>query len=338
MLSDISLSLIFVITLALIFEFINGFHDTANAIATSISTRVMTPTVAIILTAVMNFAGALTSDKVAKTIYKGLINGSVEQYVIVAALFAAIIWNLITWYIGIPSSSSHALIGGLVGSSIVYAMSFQKVIWTEAENGGVVGKVIIPLIVSPVVGLIAGYLIMTLLFRLFASFSIAVINRWFSKLQIVSAAFMAFSHGNNDAQKTMGIITLALINAEILSKDSGVPWEVKLACAAIMGAGTSVGGWRIIKTMGTGLTRLKPIGGFAAQTSAALVIQGASALGAPVSTTHVVSTAIMGVGSAKRVSAVKWILARDIVWAWVLTIPVTMLLGAVITFFFKMFI
>ena len=338
MLGDISLSLIIVITLALIFEFINGFHDTANAIATSISTRVMTPTVAIILTAAMNFVGALTSDKVAKTIYKGLIHGSVEQYVIVAALIAAIIWNLITWYIGIPSSSSHALIGGLVGSSIVYAMSFQKVIWTEASNGGVVGKVIIPLIASPIVGLITGYLIMTLLFRLFASFTNTMINRWFSKLQILSAALMAFSHGNNDAQKTMGIITLALINAGILSQDSGVPWEIKLACAAIMGAGTSVGGWRIIKTMGTGLTRLKPIGGFAAQTSAAIVIQVASEIGAPVSTTHVVSTAIMGVGSAKRVSAVKWILARDIVWAWVLTIPVTMLLGAVVTFGLKLFV
>jgi Phosphate/sulphate permeases len=338
MLSGISFSLVTVILLALAFEFINGFHDTANSIATSVSTRVMTPSVAIVLTAVMNFVGALVSDRVAKTIYKGLIHGSVAQYVIMAALIAAIIWNLITWYVGIPSSSSHALIGGLVGSSIVYAVSFKKVIWTDGIGGGVVGKVLIPLFASPIMGLVAGFLIMSLLFRIFASFTNAMVNKWFSKLQILSAVFMAYSHGNNDAQKTMGIITLALINADILSKDSGIPWEVKLACATIMAAGTSVGGWRIIKTMGTGLTKLKPIGGFAAQTAAALVIESASALGAPVSTTHVISTAIMGVGSAKRVSAVKWILAKDIVTAWVLTIPVTITLGALITFVFKLFI
>jgi PiT family inorganic phosphate transporter len=187
-------------------------------------------------------------------------------------------------------------------------------------------------------GLLAGFLIMSLLFRLLASVSNIVINRWFSKLQIFSAALMAYSHGNNDAQKTMGIITLALINADILSKDSGIPWEVKLACAAVMAAGTSVGGWKIIKTMGMGLTKLKPIGGFAAETAAALVIESASAIGAPVSTTHVISSAIMGVGSAKRVSAVKWILAKNIVTAWVLTIPMTMLIGAVLTFVFKLFI
>lgn len=337
MLEGVSLSLVIVILLALVFEFINGFHDTANAIATSVSTRVMTPAVAIALTSVMNFLGALTSDKVAKTIYKGLIYGSVAQYVIVAALLAAITWNLITWYFGIPSSSSHALIGGLVGASIVYAASFQKVIWAEGISGGVAGKVLIPLITSPVLGLITGFLIMSLFYKLFASLSNALVNRLFSRLQILSAALMAYSHGNNDAQKTMGIITLALINAGILGKDSGVPWEVKLACASVIAIGTSVGGRRIIKTMGMGLTKLKPIGGFAAQTAAALVIQGASAIGAPVSTTHVISTAIMGVGSAKRVSAVKWILARDIVQAWVLTIPVTAFLGAVFSLIFKLF-
>jgi len=338
MLSGISLSLTVVIILALAFEFINGFHDTANSIATSVSTRVLTPTTAIILTAVMNFVGALVSDKVAKTISKGLIHGNIAQYVIIAALLAAIIWNLITWYFGIPSSSSHALIGGLIGSSTVYAMSFQKVIWSEGSNGGVVGKVLIPLFASPIIGFIAGFIIMSLLFRLLASFSNRLVNRWFSKLQIVSAALMAYSHGNNDAQKTMGIITLALINAGILSKDSGIPWEIKLACATVMAVGTSVGGWKIIKTMGTGLTKLQPVGGFAAQTAAALVIEGATAIGAPVSTTHVVSTAIMGVGSAKRISAVKWILAKDIVWTWVLTIPITTLLGAVITFAIKLFV
>jgi len=338
MLSGISLSLITVIILALAFEFINGFHDTANAIATTVTTRVLTPAAAIILTCVMNFFGALAGDKVAKTISKGLIHGNIDQYVIIAALIAAIIWNLITWYIGIPSSSSHALIGGLIGSSIVYSMSFQKVIWVDGANGGVVGKVLIPLFASPIIGFIVGFIFMSLLFRLLASLTYMFINKWFSKLQILSAALMAYAHGNNDAQKTMGIITLALVNAEILSKDTGIPWQIKLACAIVMAAGTSVGGWRIIKTMGTGLTKLQPISGFAAQTAAALVIQGASAMGAPVSTTQVISTAIMGVGSAKRMTAVKWILAKNIVWAWVITIPVTVLLGAVITYIFKFFI
>ena len=337
MLSGISFGLIAVIILALTFEFINGFHDTANAIATSVSTRVLSPTVAIMLTAIMNFIGALASDKVAKTISKGLVEGSIAQYVIMAALIAAIVWDLITWYFGIPSSSSHALIGGLIGASIVYAMSFQKVIWYDGANGGVVGKILIPLLASPIAGLIAGFLLMSVLFRLLASFSNMIVNRWFSKLQIISASLMAYSHGNNDAQKTMGIITLALINADLLSKDSGILWEVKLACATVMAVGTSVGGWRIIKTMGTKLTKLQPVGGFAAETAAALIIEGASSIGAPVSTTHVISSAIMGVGSAKRLTAVKWILAKDIVWAWVLTIPITMLLGAIFTYVFKLF-
>lgn len=337
MLSQLTISLIAVILLALAFEFINGFHDTANAIATTVSTRVLTPRVAIVLTAVMNFVGALASDKVAKTISQGLVNGSIEQYVIIGALLAAIIWNLITWYFGIPSSSSHALIGGLVGSSIVYAMSFDKVVWYDGSHSGVVGKVLIPLFASPVVGFLAGFAIMSFLYKALGKLSNMIVNRWFSKLQILSAALMAYSHGNNDAQKTMGIITLALINGGVLAQGSDVPWEIKLACAVVMGFGTSVGGWKIIKTMGTGLTKLQPVGGFAAQTAAALVIEGATALGAPVSTTHVISTAIMGVGTTKRLSAVKWILAKDIVKAWVLTIPVTATLGALITYCIKTF-
>ncbi len=338
MLDGISLSLVIVIVLALTFEFINGFHDTANAIATSVSTRVMAPTAAIFLTAFMNFLGALASDKVAKTIYKGLVHGSVAQYVIVAALVAAIIWNLITWYFGIPSSSSHALIGGLVGAALVYSMSLDKIIWSDGISGGVLGKVVLPLFLSPLFGLIAGFIIMSVLYKLFAAVSNIVVNRLFSKLQILSAAFMAYSHGNNDAQKTMGIITLALINAGILTQDSDVPWEVKLTCAVVIGLGTAVGGKRIIKTMGMGLTKLKPVSGFAAQTAAAMVIETATALGAPVSTTHVVSTAIMGVGSSKRVSAVRWGLAKDIVWAWVLTIPITVALGAGLTYLFQLFL
>ncbi|MCX7710820.1 MAG: inorganic phosphate transporter [Clostridia bacterium] len=333
MLSGISFTLVAVVVLALTFDFINGFHDTANSIATSVSTRVLTPRAAIIMAASLNFLGALMSEKVAKTISKGLVQGSVEQYVIVGTLVAAITWNLITWYYGIPSSSSHALIGGLIGSSIVYAWSLEKVIWT-----GVWSKVIFPLITSPIVGFVIGLSIMTLLFRLLASLSQQVVNRWFAKLQIVSAAFMAYTHGNNDAQKSMGIITLALVSSGVISTESGVPTWVKITCALAMGLGTSVGGWKIIKTMGVNMIRLQPIGGFAAETAAAAVIETATYFGAPVSTTHVISTSIMGVGAAKRLSAVRWALARNIVSAWVLTIPVTALLGGIITAIFKAFV
>lgn len=324
--------LVLVIVLALTFDFINGFHDTANSIATSVSTRVLTPRIAIIMAAVLNFLGALTSEKVAKTISKGLVNGSIEQYVIVAALLAAIIWDLITWYLGIPCSSSHALIGGLVGASIVYAWSLEKVIWK-----GVLDKVVLPLITSPLVGFIIGYLVMNLLYFILRKYSQRQVNGIFSKLQIVSAAIMAYSHGNNDAQKSMGIITLALVSAGYLDKDAGIPILVKLGCAIAMALGTSIGGWKIIKTMGVNMIRLQPVGGFAAETSAAIVIEAATALGAPVSTTHVISSAIMGVGASKRLTAVRWALAKNIVYAWVLTIPVTALIGAGITYLLKIF-
>jgi len=327
----LSISLIIVIVLALSFDFINGFHDTANAIATSVSTRVLTPTLAILMAAVFNFLGALSSEKVAKTISKGLIDGQLEQYVIISALLAAIIWNLITWYFGIPSSSSHALIGGLIGSSIIYAMSFEKVLWD-----GVLHKIVIPLFASPLVGFIIGFSLMWFLYRLLAPFSSSLVNRWFSKFQILSAIMMSFAHGKNDAQKSMGIITLALVSGGIISQDDGIPIWVKLACALAMAVGTSFGGWRIIRTMGTKITKLKPIGGFAAETTAAAVIQIASEIGAPISTTQVISASIMGVGASKRFSAVKWIVAKDIVWVWVLTIPSTALIGAGITAVLKL--
>lgn len=333
MLSGLTITLVAVVLIALAFDFINGFHDTANAIATSVSTRVLSPRQAIIMAAGLNFVGALMSEKVAKTISKGLVNGSLEQYVIIAALLAAIIWDLITWYYGIPSSSSHALIGGLVGASIGYAMSFDKVIWQ-----GVWDKVLLPLITSPLVGFLFGYIIMSLLFEVLRPFTQQIVNKWFSKLQILSAAFMAYSHGNNDAQKSMGIITLALVSAGILGNDAGIPVWVKLSCAIAMALGTSIGGWKIIKTMGVNMIKLQPIGGFAAETAAAVVIEAATSFGAPVSTTHVISSSIMGVGSAKRLNAVRWALARNIVWAWVLTIPVTAVLGALITVVFKMFV
>ncbi|MDR3552461.1 MAG: inorganic phosphate transporter [Clostridia bacterium] len=328
-----SLSLIAVILLALLFDFINGFHDTANSIATSVSTRVLTPRMAILMSVCLNFVGALVSESVAKTISKGLVAGEIAQYVIISALIGAIIWNLITWYLGIPSSSSHALIGSLVGAAIAYAGGFKNIIWS-----GVLDKVVIPLFSSPVIGFVFGFLVMKLLYFIFRFCSQRSVNKWFSKLQICSAAVMAYSHGSNDAQKSMGIITLALVSAGVWSANAGIPIEVKLICAIAMALGTSIGGWKIIKTIGVNMIQLQPIGGFAAETSAALVIQVMTAFGAPVSTTHVISSAIMGVGASKRLSAVRWALARNIVWAWIFTIPVTMALGAAVTMLFKLFI
>jgi PiT family inorganic phosphate transporter len=341
LLSHLSLSLVFVILLALSYDFIGGFHDTANSIATSVSTRVLSPRVAIVMAATLNCVGALVSSQVAKTIAGGIVQPSLQsslpEYVIIAALVAAIGWGLLTWYFGIPSSSSHALIGGLVGATVAYALSFKSVLWS-----GVLDKVVIPLFTSPLIGFMLSFLFMTFLFRVLAQVSLKIVNKWFSKLQVVSAALMAFAHGSNDAQKSMGIITLALVSSGILTSgwvsQYGVPWEIKIACAIMMGLGTSVGGWRIIKTMGVNMIKLQPIGGFAAETSSAAVILVNAFMGSQVSTTHVISSAIMGVGAAKRLSSVNWSLARDIVTAWFLTLPITAVLGAGVMFFFKLFI
>lgn len=325
--------LIAVIVLALGFDFINGFHDTANSIATSVSTRVLSPKNAIIMSACLNFIGALVSVNVATTISKGIVDGALAQYVIISALIGAIIWDLITWYFGLPSSSSHALIGSLVGASIVFSGGFKSIQW---EN--VVDKVIIPLVTSPVLGFAVGFLVMKFMYFALQRMSQKTVNRWFSKLQIASAAFMAYSHGENDAQKSMGIITLALISGGFLSANSGIPIWVKIICALAMALGTSIGGWKIIKTVGVNMITLQPVGGFAAETSGAAVIQAMTALGAPVSTTHVISTAIMGVGSAKRFSAVRWTVAKNIVRTWILTIPATMILGGLACFIFSLFV
>lgn len=327
----INYTVFIVIILALGFDFINGFHDTANSIATTVSTRVLSPRVAIIMAATLNFVGALMSEKVAKTISKGIVNGTVTQYVIAASLIAAIIWNLITWYFGIPSSSSHALIGGLVGASITYGRSLGIVSWS-----GVLDKVVIPLFTSPLLGFFIGFAVMKLIYFLLRNWTPRTVDRVASKLQIFSAAFMAYSHGSNDAQKSMGIITLALISAGIYGPDHGVPVWVKLMCAIAMALGTSIGGWKIIKTMGVNMIKLAPINGFAAETSAAVVIETMTYFGAPVSTTHVISSTIMGVGASKRLSAVRWALAKNIVGAWVLTIPLTAFLGAMVTLVFEL--
>lgn len=332
-LSAITIPLVIVIVLALAFDFINGFHDTANSIATTVSTRALSPKIAIVFAASLNLVGALVSTNVATTISKGLINGNVAEFVIISALIAAIIWNLITWFFGIPSSSSHAIIGALIGASLVDSFSMKSIMWSN-----VFYKVILWLVASPIIGLIVGFIFMKILFVVLARLSQYVVNRWFSKLQILSAGLMAFAHGSNDAQKSMGIITLALVSSGVISASIGIPIAVKIACAIAMAIGTSVGGWKIIKTMGINMIKLQPVGGFAAETASATVILAATAFGAPVSTTHVISSAIMGVGAAKRLSAVRWTIAKSIVWAWIFTIPATALIGALITLIIKAFI
>jgi PiT family inorganic phosphate transporter len=318
---DLSIMLILVILSSLLFDYINGFHDTANAIATVVSTRVLSPRTAIYMAAGLNLVGALIATHVAKTISDGLVGQDVSNSVVLSAVVGAIIWNIITWKFGIPSSSSHALIGGLVGAAIV---GHHVVLWN-----GVITKVAIPLVASPILGFILGYGVMWLTSRAMWHKHPGRVSHLFRRLQVFSAAAMAFGHGSNDAQKSMGIITLALISMGALPKGSGVPLWVKLACAVAMALGTSAGGWRIIKTMGHKIIRLEPVHGFAAETSAATVIFGASFLGMPVSTTHVIAGSIFGVGSSKRFSAVRWGVAQSMIVAWVITLPASALFGAI---------
>ena len=307
--------LVVVLALAIAFDFINGFHDTANAIATSVSTRALRPEHAILLSATANFAGALTGTAVATTIGAGLVNATdTDQIVIAAALLGAIAWNLFTWRLGIPSSSSHALIGGLLGATLIAA-------GPQAINvEGVVSLVLIPLVTSPIIGFLVAFAFMVVLFNVFRRADPQRINARFRRLQVVSATYMAFSHGSNDAQKTMGIMTLALLSAGVI-ETFVVPLPVILIAATAISLGTAVGGWRIIKTMGQRIVKLDPIHGFAAETTAATVILGASTLGAPVSTTQVISSAILGAGSSDRWHSVRWGVARSIGIAWILTIP-----------------
>jgi PiT family inorganic phosphate transporter len=364
------MTLIFcVILVALVFEYINGFHDTANSIATVVATKVLSPRQAVVLASTFNLAGALAGTAVASTIGKGLVDITyVTSATILCGLLGAIIWNLITWYYGLPSSSSHALIGGIVGSTLAAAhgdWAVVKLLETKpvaavldpvtgavlqpagVQYGGLFYKVVIPMFASPVCGLLLGFGLMAILYVALRHWRPLWVNRVFGKAQLVSSAFMGFSHGLNDAQKTMGIIALSLLAAtksgvfddlpDLLAflrthePAPGKPMEialwVKITCAITMAAGTWAGGWRIIKTLGHKMVRLQPVHGFAAETSAAVIIQVASHWGMPLSTTHVISSAIMGVGAAKRFTAVKWFIVERMVWAWVLTIPVTMLLG-----------
>ena len=313
-----------VIVLALAFDFINGFHDTANAIATCIATRSLSPRIAIIMSAFLNFVGAMVSTGVAKTIGGEIVTSPqmVDSTVLIAALFAAIVWNLFTWKIGMPSSSSHALIGGVLGAvTISYG--------TGAINGNGVFMIVAGLIGSPVIAMFSGYVIMTLLFILFRNVGRSKVNYISLHIQSLSAAVMAFSHGSNDAQKCMGIITLALLSGGYIG-ELEVPFLVKIACAFAMCAGTSVGGWRIIRTVVNKIFRLEPVNGLAADINSALTIFTATFLHLPVSTTHVVTGSIMGVGWAKRFRAVHWNVAYSMVGAWVMTIPSTAAVGALV--------
>jgi PiT family inorganic phosphate transporter len=344
----LALILVVVVT-ALAFEYINGFHDTANSIATVVSTKVLTPSQAVLLAAFTNLVGALWGTAVAKTIASGLVSSSaVNQSVILCALIGAIVWNLVTWYWGLPSSSSHALVGGLVGAAIAAADSWAVVIWSEPSKEhwylgkGLLWKVIVPMIGSPMAGFFLGLVIMGLLYLILRNWKPRTVNLLFGKLQIFSAASMGFMHGTNDAQKTMGIIALALASGTVAgdldglpgwlaflsmdnadAKEMEIPVWIKLTCAIVMAAGTAAGGWRIIKTLGHKMVKLQPVNGFAAETTSATIIGLASLFGIPVSTTHNISSSIMGVGAAKRLNALRWTVVERMVWAWLMTIPIS---------------
>ncbi|BBA68931.1 inorganic phosphate transporter [Geobacter sulfurreducens] len=322
MLDTTLIMLVLVIGAALAFDYINGFHDTANAIATCVSTRALSVRSAIVMAAVLNFAGAMISTKVASTIGKGIVDaGNVTQMVVLAGVLGAIVWDLVTWYYGLPSSSSHAIIGGIMGAVIAHA-------GTAALHWGGLKKIILSLILSPVIGTLLGFIVMVIMLWSFKSTPPHSINKHFRRLQILSAAFMAFSHGTADAQKSMGVITMALVSYGALATFD-VPTWVKIACAVAMGLGTAAGGWRIIKTVGKDFVKLQPVHGFCVETASAGVILGASSIGMPVSTTHVITSTILGVGLSKRITAVNWNVAYRILWAWVLTIPASAIMSYV---------
>lgn len=322
---------IFIIILALIFDYINGFHDSANSIATIVSTQVLKPHQAVLWAAFFNFIAFLLFDaQVAKTIGTGIINPSiVDNTLLISTLAGAIIWNLITWWFGLPSSSSHALIGGLIGSGLMKG-GFDILVWKG------IFKTSSFIIISPVIGLILGFILMIVVLNLSRHSNMTKSNAIFKKLQLLSAAIYSISHGLNDAQKTMGIIALVLFSGGYLGSKFHIPFWVVIACHSMIALGTLSGGWRIVKTMGMKITKLQPMGGFCAETSAAISIIGASLAGIPVSTTHTITGAIMGVGSTRRLSAVRWGVAGTIIWAWILTIPITGTLSAGIYYILTM--
>jgi PiT family inorganic phosphate transporter len=320
---ELSGMLLLVVALALLFDFSNGWHDSANAIATVVSTRVLSPMTAVLLAGALNVAGAFMSTAVAKMIGQGIVDPStVTQDVVAAALAGAILWNLCTLLLGLPTSSSHALIGGLVGASIMHGG-----LVTVKFSG--LRSVLEAMIISPLCGFAVGLALMVAIGRLFFRAHRSLATRLFSRLQLISASFMAFSHGANDAQKAMGIITLALLSAGQLTSGE-VPTWVVVSCAAAMGLGTASGGWRIVRTLGTRIAKLEPVHGFAAETGAAAVLLATAHIGLPVSTTHTITSSVMGVGAVKRLSAVRWGVTARIVYAWVFTLPGAALMAMLI--------
>ena len=313
--------------IALVFDFINGFHDSANSISTVVSTRVLSPKFAVLWAAFFNFAAAfLIGTEVAYTIGKGIIHlDAVDNLLILSALGGAIIWDVITWYYGLPSSSSHALMGGLIGAAVAKAGT-GTLVWSG------ITKTTVFIVVSPAVGMMLGFIFMVLAMNLSRHSNMAKSDKVFRKLQLVSAAIYSLGHGMNDAQKTMGIIAMALFSKGLLGSTFHIPFWLVITCHAAIALGTMFGGWRIVKTMGTKITKLQPIGGFSAETAAACSIIGASLAGIPVSTTHTITGAIVGVGSTKRLSAVRWGVAGNIIWAWILTIPISAIISAAIYF------
>lgn len=354
-----------VIFVALVFTYINGFHDTANSIATVVATKVLSPRQAVMLAAVTNLIGACSGTAVAATIASGLVDPKVAtSQVLICALLAAIAWNLLTWWFGLPASSSHALVGGLVGACLAAAHNDWRVlVWSIPgknhwwEGKGLLWKVIVPMITSPVAGFVIGFLVMAMLYLILRNWRPMTVNRTFGKLQLLSSAYMGFSHGTNDAQKTMGIMALALLTAStsglfdhlpgwlsflrVSAPSPGKSLEIalwiKVVCALTMCAGTAAGGWRIIKTLGHKMVRLHPVHGFAAETTGATVLLVAAHLGMPVSTTHAVTTSIMGVGCAKGFNALKLNVVERIVWAWILTIPASGFIAYVLVHFARVF-
>lgn len=335
---EVYLLLLLVVGLALVFDYINGFHDTANAVATVVSTNVLPGRTAVLMAALFNFIGAFISVGVAKTIGGDITDPKeITQTVVASALIGAILWNLLTWYYGIPSSSSHALIGGIVGAvwchKVIESTPGTTALADLISSRGVT-LALRALVISPLLGLFCGFSLMILLLWLVRTWRPTTVNRSFRSLQLISAGFMAFAHGSNDAQKSMGIITMALaayathLGRAVDTSNLAPPFWVIFSCATAMALGTASGGWRIMKTMGHKIIKLRPINGFAAESAGAMVILLATFLKAPVSTTHVISASIMGVGASKRFSAVRWGVAQNILWAWILTIPISALVAA----------
>ena len=317
---------------ALVFDFLNGFHDAANSVATIVSTGPLSPNAAVAWAAFFNFVAAFGFGvKVATTLGKGVVDpAAIDRWVVLGGLAGAVVWNLVTWWLGLPVSSSHALIGGLAGAAVVH--SGLSVLLPKG-----LGKILLFIVLSPLIGLALGFLMMLLLLWLHRYSLPSVVDRRFRRLQLVSAAFYSLGHGTNDAQKTMGIITILLFTSGYM-KEFHVPFWVILICHAAIAMGTLMGGWRIVKTMGMRITKLRPIGGFSAETAGAITILGASLWGIPVSTTHTITGAIMGVGATHRLSAVRWGIARQIVWAWVLTIPISAAISAATYLVIRLFL